>query len=576
MKKKITHWWQNAVGYQIYPLTFKDSNNDGYGDLKGIISKLDYLKDLGVNLLWITPFFSSPMFDNGYDVSNHYSVNSLFGTNDDFKELIKEVHKRDMHIIVDFVLNHTSDEHFWFRIAQNEVNSDERNFYIFKSPKYDQNGNMIPPNNWKSFFNSSCWEYDSISQMYYLHIFDKHMPDVDWENKLLREKYYMIAKTYLDLGVDGFRLDAISHLAKDTEYKDSSINIDDNGLAYDTSKFSNRPKLFKFLKEFKKEVFSKYDIVTIGEVGGCFPAKDSLKFVHPRKGSLNMVFNFDTCWENGAYMAEDKKDEEIITNVVSLKNNFMRWYNAVHKKAWLPIYWLNHDHPRVVSQYGSIKYRKESAKMLAATLLFLYGTPFIYNGEEIGMSNMKFESLDEINEIAAKGYIEERRGKVSDDIILRNLNRSSRIHARTVMQWSNTKNAGFTKGDTNLTVNKNYKRVNVKEQIDDPDSILNFYKTAIKLRKDKEIEKTILFGELQLIEQNNNDVFAYIHLDNNNPVVVISNFRDKDVEFNVPYVFTEILLHNYNDSQIDGNKITLRAFESYVFKIDPKSTKQRK
>ncbi len=559
-------WWQKAIGYEIYPLSFYDGNNDGYGDLKGITAKLNYLFELGVDLIWICPFFKSPMDDNGYDVSDYEKVNEIFGENKDFDELIDEAHKLGIRVIVDFVLNHTSDEHEWFSKAINDKNSKERNYYIIKQGKKENNA-LKPPNNWKGFFSTSAWENIEGTDEYYMHIFSKKMPDVNWENSKLQDEYIKIAKTLIDKGVDGFRLDAISHLAKEKKFMDSTFPSDENGLVYDTSKFSNRKEVYKYLKRLNKKVFSKHDIVTIGEAGGCLPAKESLKLVNYKNGPLNMAFNFDTCWENGAFFSEDKSDDEIFTRVSQMKKNFKRWYDEVHLKGWLPLYWVNHDHPRVLSQYGDIRYWKQSAKMLATTLLFLYGTPFLYNGEEIGMTNVKFETLEEIQDVSSQNYIKETKERLSEDIILRTLNRNSRAHARSVMQWSNDINAGFTKNvESNVYVNRNFKDINVHQQEKDQDSILNYYKKAIHLRKQDDIAKIVLTGELEFINLEDDNVFAYKHSIDKNNIVVISNFRDKKISFDFDYNVFDVLLHNYDRLIINNKKIELKPFESVVIK----------
>ena len=511
--EKLDNWWKNAVGYIIYPESFKDSNGDGVGDLKGITSKLDYLQQLGVNLLWICPIFKSPMDDNGYDVSDYYQINPEYGTNADFDELLKSAHAHGIHILLDFVLNHTSDQHPWFQKALSDPNSEERGYYFFRKGR-KVNGKLLPPTNWKGFFATSAWEQVPGSEDFYLHIFSKSMPDVNWSNPKLRDQYYAIARYYLDKGVDGFRLDAVAHLAKDLSFEDSKQPADQNGLVYDTSKFSNRPELFDYLHLLKDNVFSHYDCLTVGEAGGCISPEQSLLMADRRSGSINMVFNFDTVWDNGAYGSIDKSDEQIKTDVISLKDNFMRWYNICHKKADMPVYWCNHDHPRVLSQYGSIAYRNESAKMLLTTLLFLYGTPFIYNGDEIGMSNVNYPSLEDfshdvgnvnsIKELRASGY--------PDEQILHYLNRVSRINARTPMQWDDSAFAGFsTKGSINK-VNDNYQDgINVLDEMKDPYSILNFYQYAIGIRKDPIINESVLYGELSLVDHNHPDVFAYLH-----------------------------------------------------------------
>jgi oligo-1,6-glucosidase len=563
-----SRWWESAIGYIIYPESYKDSNNDGIGDLGGIISKLDYLKELGVNLLWICPIFKSPMDDNGYDVSDYYQINPSYGSNEDLDKLLKEAHARGIRILLDFVLNHTSDEHPWFQMALKDASSKEHGYYFFQKGKV-VNGKLVPPNNWRGFFATSAWERVEGSDEYYLHIFSKKMPDVNWANPELRERYYEIARYYLDKGVDGFRLDAVAHLSKDLSFSDSTLPAEKDGTVYDPSKFSNRPELFDYLHLLKDNVFSHYDCLTVGEAGGCISPEQSLLMSDRSSGSINMVFNFDTVWNNGNYGSIGKKDSDIKTDVLSLKNNFMRWYNVCHDKADMPVYWCNHDHPRVVSQYGSVQYRNESAKMLLTTLLFLYGTPFIYNGDEIGMSNVNypkaegfFSDVGTKNEVAAyraQGYDEET--------IVACLRRSSRVNARTPMQWDASPYAGFSGKAGVNAVNENYKEgVNVQEEMSDPYSILNFYQYAIALRKDAIINDQVLHGKLSIVDPNHPDVFAYLH-EGGNKIMVISNFRPYQVYFTFYYEIADVLLHNYDGVLINNHVFTLRPFESYLLKL---------
>ncbi|HOH68328.1 MAG TPA: alpha-glucosidase [Bacilli bacterium] len=564
-KHREHKWWKTAIGYIIYPSTFKDSNDDGIGDLQGIISKLDYLKDLGIDLIWICPFFKSPMDDNGYDVSDYLQVDPRFGTNDDFDLLIKEAHARGIRLVIDFVLNHTSDEHPWFIEAQNNPQSPKRDYYLTLPPRYIE-GKRMPPNNWKGFFSTSTWSYDEISNRYYMHIFSKKMPDVNWSNPDLRQEYYRIAKYYLDKGVDGFRLDALAHLSRDMSFKNSDVSLDENGLAFDMSKYSNRPELFDYMREFDNLVFSKYDCVTIGEVGGGISPEQSLDLSGYENGSISMVFNFDTAWENGAYDSVDKKDEELSTDVIKLKNNFYRWYKTCYGKAWMPLYWDNHDHPRVLSQYGSVKFRKEAAKMLITTLLFMYGTPFIYYGDEIGMSNVDYTNIEDFNDVSARNYVEENKNRYDSETLLRFLRRTSRINARTPMQWSADEFAGFSRVMPSQKVNGNYREVNVEKNLQDGDSILRYYQKAIALRKEESISESVLFGTFSLIGQDHKDVFAYRH-DGRKKIVLIANFRAESISFPFNLTVIKTLLHNYSDTSKSDGALNLRPFECYLFEV---------
>ena len=562
-------FWNDSVGYIIYPETFKDGNGDGIGDIPGIISRLDYLRDLGVNLLWICPLFASPMDDNGYDVSDYYKINPLYGTEEDFKQLLEEAHKRGLRVVIDFVLNHTSDEHPWFQKALEDPNSKERGYYFFRRGKR-VGDKLLPPNNWKGFFSTSVWENVEGTDDFYLHIFSKKMPDVDWSNPELRDRYYEIANYYLDMGVDGFRLDALAHLAKDLTFADSTLPTDEHGLAFDTSKFSSRPEVFDYLREFKTRVLAPRGAFAIGEVGGGVNPEESLRYSDRENGVINMVFNFDTAWCNGAYGSIDRSDEEIVTDVIALKRNFLRWYEACYDKADMPLYWCNHDHPRVLSQYGSTKYRNESAKALLTILLFMYGTPFIYNGEEIGMSNADYDTPEAFfrdvstkNEVAAlreRGY--------SDAHITHYLRRTSRLNARTPMQWNSGENAGFGPKVAVAPVNKNYKEgVNVLDQMKDPWSIINFYQYAILKRRDPEFNYIVRNGRFHILDFNHPDVFAYMHETDRGSIVVIASMRPYTTYFSFYHNIRDVVLHNYGDVLLRDHVFELRPFESFLLKV---------
>ena len=568
MSKVKRPWWQEAIGYQIYPRSFYDSNQDGIGDINGIRLKLPHLHQLGINLLWICPFFVSPMDDYGYDVKDYLQVDPSFGSLEDFQALLAEAHTLGIRIIIDLVLNHTSDEHRWFIEARKNRYSKYHAYYLWKNPKTTEEGKVLPPTNWRGYFSDSAWHYDDNVKQYYLKIFSKKMPDLNWENPSMRRDLYDIARYWLDLGVDGFRLDALAHLAKDLSFTDSLLPVDSDGLVLDPTKFSSLPKVFDYLKEFKEEVLSKYpEVLTIGEVGGGVQPEAALQYVLPKQGSLNMVFNFDTCWENGAYGSDTKADHELKTNVIQLKQNFMKWYNVVSPVASLPIYWLNHDHPRVVSQYGSLRFRRESATMLATTLLFLYGTPFIYNGEEIGMSNVDYEKLTHFKDVSAIQYAKQNSNRLDESTILRFLRRTSRVNARTPFQWSDELYAGFSKVEPFLSVNGNYVEVNLEAQKKDPKSIFNFYRKAIALRKKPSILKSVLEGPLSLVEPLHPDVFSYLH-QGRPSLMVISNFRAYDVAFKLDKIINAVLLHNYPTIEKRGLNLILKPFETYLLDVE--------
>lgn len=561
-------WWHNAVGYIIYPQAFKDSNGDGIGDLNGIIEKLDYLSFLGVNLLWIGPIFDSANPYNGYDSRDFLTLAPRYGDMADLKRLLDEAHARGIRIIMDFPLNHTCKEHPWFQNALKDPTSEEAGYYYIERGKR-KGRKLLPPCNWESFSEDSVWTRIGKSEYFYLHVFSNDIPDLNWSNPKLREKMYEALRYYLDMGVDGFRLDALAHLAKDTSWSDSSLPVKENGCAFDTSKYSNRPELYEYLRLLKQEVFSHYDCLIVGEVGGSVTPEGALKMASWHDGYINMVFNFDTVWNNHNYGSIDKKDDEIKTEVAELKKNFMRWYEVCGGKCDMPLYWCNHDHPRVLSQYGNPKYREESAKMLFTTILFLYGNDFIYFGDEIGMSNAEYDSLDDyLVDAGMRPEIERfRKQGYSDEWILHYLNRSSRINSRLPMQWDDSENAGFSDAKPLFRANPNYLRgVNVKDEMKDTDSIFHFYKYAIGIRKDPMINEQVLNCRLRLEDPENEDVFAYIH-DGMEKIMVVSNMRDHDVDFTFYYRITDIMLHNYDGLMLSDGKLHLRPYESLLLRI---------
>ncbi|NCC55542.1 MAG: alpha-glucosidase [Erysipelotrichia bacterium] len=561
----MREWWKEAIGYEIYPSSFYDSNNDGIGDLKGIIAKLDYLATLGVNLLWICPFFVSPFDDCGYDVKDYLHVDARFGSDEDMKELINKAHQKGMRIIIDLVMNHTSDEHSWFVDACSN-DASKKDYYIWQKGKKDRYGKLQPPNNWSGFFSDSAWCQLGDSGDFYLKIFSKKMPDLNWENKQLREEMYAIARQYLDMGIDGFRMDAIAHLAKDLTFQDSKKALNEYGLAEDWSKFSNLPRLFTYLKEFKEKVLDHYDCVSIGEVGGEVTPRQALQYVNYRQGCCNMVFNFDSVWVHSSYGNEYKEDE-LISDVVKLKEVFYMWIANYGKQAWYPLYWMNHDHPRVVSQYGDIAYRNESAKMLAMVLLFMGGTPFLYNGEEIGMSNVTYQHLSQFKDVSAQNFIAKAKATMSEEEILTYLRRASRVNARTPMQWNDSRYAGFSKAKPYLDVNDNYKQVNVQQQLHDPHSIFHFYRQLIQLRKEK-YQDVVLDGELRFVDIKHKDVFAYRKDSDKMKIAVIANFRNHKVPFTFDFKVKNIILHNYEEIKFNKQNIELRPFECVLFEIE--------
>ena len=562
-------WWKEGVGYQIYPKSFCDSNGDGIGDLKGIISKLDYLAYLGINIIWLCPVYQSPMDDNGYDVSDYYQIAQEFGTIEEFKQLLEEAKKRDIKIVMDLVLNHTSDEHPWFVEARKSVDSPYRDYYIWQKGKVDEFGNETEPTNWASFFTPSCWEKDEATNEYYMHIFSRKMPDLNWENEKMRKDLYKMVKWWLELGIDGFRVDAVAHLDRDLTFTDSTLESDGR-YKPDWSKFSNLPKVHDYLKELNQEVFSNYDMFTVGEVGGGASVDDALLYASTSSNELDMVFTFDHCWLNNGFnsLSETWSNQ---TDLIELKKVFKKWQLGLYNKAWNPLYWLNHDHPRVMSQYGSpIHYHKESGKMLATSLFMMWGTPFIYNGEEIGMTNANYENFEDYRDVSVLESIDLLlQAGHPKELVKRHIAVTARDNARTPMQWSNEENAGFSTATPWIKVNPNYQTINVQDQINDEDSILQHYRKLIELRRFSSYKDVIVYGEYTQLSENHPNVYAYLRTSNDQRLLVVSNFFEKPAIICLPkFTAKQIILSNYKDSSMQLSCLTLRPFESIIFELE--------
>ena len=562
-------WWKEGVAYQIYPKSFCDSNGDGIGDLRGIISKLDYLAHLGINILWLCPVYQSPMDDNGYDVSDYYQIATEFGTIEEFKELLTEAKKRGIKIIMDLVLNHTSDEHPWFVEARQSLDNPYRDYYIWQKGKSDAFGNEVEPTNWASFFTPSCWEKDEQTEEYYMHIFSKKMPDLNWSNENMRADLFKMVMWWLELGIDGFRVDAVAHLDRDFTFTDSTMNSAGK-YKEDWSKFSNLPNVHTYLKELNEKVLSKYDIFTVGEVGGDAGIEDALKYAAKDSKELDMVFTFDHCWLNNGFNALDETWSNR-TNLIQLKQVFKKWQSGLYHQAWNPLYWLNHDHPRVMSQYVEpTHYHKESGKMLATSLLLMWGTPFIYNGEEIGMTNANYNELEDYRDVSTLEKIKRlKEENYPEELIKRYINVTSRDNARTPMQWSDEENAGFTTGTPWIKVNENYKWINVKNQMDDPDSLFNHYRQLIELRRFSSYKDVIVYGDYTLLNEHHPNVYAYLRTYEDKKLLIVSNFFEQPViicltKWNVK----KVVLSNYNDSSTQLGCLNLRPYESIVFEVE--------
>ena len=562
-------WWKEAVGYQIYPKSFNDTNGDGIGDIRGIIEKLDYLNRLGVNMLWICPIYRSPMDDNGYDVSDYFDIAPEFGTLSDMKELLAEAKKRNIRIIMDLVLNHTSDEHPWFIEARQSKESKYRDYYIWQEGKLNTEGEEIEPTNWASFFTPSCWKKDELTNEYFMHIFSRKMPDLNWSNDEMRQELYNMVSWWLDLGIDGFRVDAIAHIDRDFTFTDSIDETLRQGNYYqDWGRFSNLPKVHTYLKEFNAEVLSKYDIFTVGEVGGGADIDAALRYTAVEEKELNTAFTFDHCWFNQGFDSLEP-DWDGSIDLVGLKQAFAQWQVGLYGKAWNPLYWLNHDHPRVMSQYGDeVNYPKESGKMLATTLHMMWGIPFLYNGEEIGMTNAHFTDFEDYRDVSTCEKIKNLLAAGEDEaLVRRHVSVTSRDNARTPMQWDTTENAGFTSGEPWMKVNPNYQTINVATQLDDETSLFNHYRQVIALRRHSEYKEIIVYGTFELVAEEDEAVFAYVREYEGRRLAVVSNFFKEETSISLPLEAKQIILSNYEASSTDLSDLTLRPFESIIFEL---------
>ncbi|MGH4120313.1 glycoside hydrolase family 13 protein [Clostridium sp.] len=553
------NWWKESVVYQIYPRSFKDSDGDGIGDIRGIIQKLDYLVELGIDVIWLSPVFESPNDDNGYDISNYKGIMKEFGTMEDFDILLQESHNRKIKIMMDLVVNHSSDEHKWFIESRKCKRNKYRDYYIWKDGK-----DGLPPNNWGGCFGGSAWEFDKQTQMYYMHSFSKKQPDLNWENETLRSEIFGMMEWWLDKGIDGFRMDVINMIGKDQNYPDA-IAIGSNVLA-DPSEFTkNHPAVHDYLKEMNREVLSKYDTITVGETPGVTPA-EAIEYVGTERNELNMVFQFE---HMDIGDGPDGKWGTTTFDLSEFKKIMSKWQVELEGKGWNSLYLNNHDQPRMVSRFGNdTEYRTQSAKMLATYLHMLKGTPYVYQGEEIGMTNVKFDSINDYKDIESLNAYKEltESGKKAHDEVMDCIYKRGRDNARTPFQWNDKKNAGFTEGTPWIKVNPNYEHINVMVQLQDENSILNYYKKLIALRKNNEI---IVHGEYALILKDNKDIYAYIRKLADEILLVICNFHENTAGFSLPinikYDHKELLISNYIVESESIDKINLRPYEARVY-----------
>lgn len=554
-------WWKESVVYQIYPRSFYDSNGDGIGDINGIIQKLDYLKELGIDVIWLSPVYQSPNDDNGYDISDYQQIMQEFGTMADWEKLLEEIHKRNMKLIMDLVVNHSSDEHQWFIESRKSKDNAYRDFYIWRPGKDGKE-----PNNWKSTFSGSAWEYDSDSNEYYLHIFSKKQPDLNWENPNLRHEVYKMMQWWLDKGIDGFRMDVINFISKVPELPDAP-NPTGEPFVSGSRYFKNGPRIHDYLQEMHNEVLSKYEVMTVGEMPGV-DVEEAKKYTNPERNELNMVFTFEHMdLDSGPGGKWDLKPLDLR----DLKKNITKWQTGLHGVGWNSLYLNNHDQPRVVSRFGNdTTYRVESAKMLATFLHMLQGTPYIYQGEEIGMTNVRFDSIDDYRDIEIINMYKEKviDENQSHDQVMQSIYVKGRDNARTPFQWSDEPNGGFTAGRPWINVNPNYKEINAEAALSDSDSIYHYYQKLIKLRKQHTI---IVYGDYQLLHPEDRDSFTYLRTLGEEKLLVITNFTEKEITWHAPesleFNARQILIANYSDRTLseDISTITLKPYEAIVY-----------
>ncbi|MET3726529.1 alpha-glucosidase [Fictibacillus halophilus] len=548
-------WWKEAVGYQIYPRSFQDSNGDGIGDLKGIIQRLDYIKDLGIDVIWICPMYKSPNDDNGYDISDYQDIMDDFGTMEDFDLLMEEVHKRDMKLIIDLVLNHTSDEHQWFIESRSSKENPKRDWYIWRDGKDGKE-----PNNWESIFSGSAWQYDEKTDQYYLHVFSTKQPDVNWENPEVREALYDTVNWWLDKGIDGFRIDAISHIKKRDGFPDMP-NPKNEKYVSSFDMHMNQKGIHTFLQEFKDRTYANYDVMTVGEANGVKIDEADL-WVGKENGKMDMIFQFEHL---GLWDAETNPEVDI----VELKKVLTRWQKGLEKEGWNALFIENHDKPRVVSTWGNDdEFWYESATSFGAMYFLMQGTPFIYQGQEIGMTNVQFDSIEDYDDVADKNrYRIKREEGVSHEDIMSVIWASSRDNSRTPMQWNSDENAGFTTGTPWMKVNPNFTEINVEKQEQDEHSILSFYKKMIALKKKNEV---FTYGVYDLILEEDEQIYAYTRTLGDEKVVVITNLSKTEAKFESELKLNAngLLLANKEVVHHDDvTSLTLQPYEARVYRV---------
>ncbi|MFJ5794139.1 alpha-glucosidase [Bacillus atrophaeus] len=552
-------WWKDSVVYQVYPRGFQDSNGDGIGDLQGIISRLDYIKQLGADVIWICPIYPSPNVDYGYDVTDHKTVMESYGTMEDFHELLEEVHRRGLKLVMDFVLNHTSTEHAWFKEAELDKTSKYRNFYFWRPGT--KHG---PPTDWQSDYGQSVWQYEEHTGEYYLHMNAVKQADLNWENEDVRQAVYEMMRFWLDKGVDGLRIDQL-HLISKKEYLPSYEDYV-QGKAESKPFQPNGRRIHDYLTEMTEEVFSQYDVMSVGEAGTVTP-EEGLTYTGTEEHELNMIFHFQHM-ELDQQPGKEHWDLKPL-ELSDLKSVLTKWQKKLENKGWNTLFWCNHDQPRIVSRFGDEgKYRKESAKMLASVLYLMKGTPYIYQGEELGMTNAPFTRIEDYKDIQTVNMYHKRVYEKGYDPkeVMTSILAKSRDHARTPMQWNDGKHAGFTDGTPWLKVNPNYTSINAAEALADPDSILSYYKKLISLRKQY---ADLMKGSYDLLLPDDPQLFVYIRQTDTRQLLVINNFSDKEAIFQWPDELeretAQLLLSNYDGGREALPSIELKPFESRVY-----------
>ena len=549
-------WWKESVVYQIYPRSFCDSNGDGIGDLNGITGKLDYLKELGIDVIWLSPVYKSPNDDNGYDISDYQAIMDEFGTMEDFDRMLATAHEKGIKIMMDLVVNHTSDEHKWFIESRKSTDNPYRDYYIWRPAKED--GSL--PNNWGSCFSGPAWEYDKTTDMYFLHLFSKKQPDLNWDNPAVRQDVFDMMNWWLKKGVDGFRMDVISLISKEPGLPDKETGI--NGYAtFNVS--ANGPHVHEYLQEMRQKALNNADTITVGECSGV-TMEEAKKYARSDEKELNMVFQFEHM-----DVDSDEKAGKWTTRKMELRNLkkiLTRWQKGLQDIAWNSLYWENHDQPRSVSRFGndSDEYREISAKMLATCIHMMQGTPYVYQGEELGMTNCPFNTLDNFRDLESINAFHEltEQGKMTEEDMMAAIGYKGRDNARTPMQWDDSAYAGFSTTNPWIMVNPNYTKINAKDQVNREDSVFKYYQKLIKLRHESEL---IVYGTYDLILDDDKDIYAYIRTLGDEKLIVYCNFSENTREVELPeeFVNKKVLISNYSDAKAN-QKITLRPYEAIV------------